>query len=226
MKLIIFLFFLISCSNQDSFKKEDAKNKTNILALSYIRNSGNCLRKETISKEKQIIRCSRINLGLCDNRYLLYNNSDKIKRLDVLNKMNEKTQKCQAFIAASNLLTQNIDTLEEENKIKANNFFQPTNSCEGLGLSSEKVLFSSSELEFFFTDRGKMGEFLETQSNLSFVLPTLPTTWKEDAKECLEKNFTNTEKELLSINRKLERLKELSCENGSGSLKNCPTQLQ
>ncbi|MCB1180322.1 MAG: hypothetical protein KDK36_22270, partial [Leptospiraceae bacterium] len=183
--LFIFLFYF-TCKNPEKNiqEREEAKNK-NLLLLIGFRDSGNCLRIETINSTQKNLYCSRLPNGICNTNLLIYTKEEKNKRVVEYSEYLDKYSICKNPIALSGLYTEKLTTDAEIQDIKTNNNFKSINSCEEIGFSnSDKSLFNKDEIIYLNSDRGKLGISIASQANQTVSFFVKESTINE-AKDCL-----------------------------------------
>jgi len=191
LKYIIYFIIIniVNCSNdQSSLNQEKLSTERNtLLALSFYRNNGECLRKET-SSGSSIYTCSKYDNGLCNINLLIFTSGEKTKLLSDTTKIINKRPECKESLALSGILIPAISTNDEIDTLKRNNSFTGLDSCNTKNFSKYEKLVSKEELLFLTSARGKIGTFAykSTQS-------LLETTIKKNARECLANEFSETE---------------------------------
>lgn len=215
LKYIIYFIIIniVNCSNdQSTLNQEKLSNeKSTLLALSFYRNNGECLRKET-SSGSSIYTCSKYDNGLCNINLLIFTSGEKTKLLSDTTKIINKRPECKESLVLSGLLNQAINTNDEIDTFKRNNSFTGLDSCNTKNFSKYEKLVSKEELLFLISARGKIGTFAYNSAQSIFE-----TTIKKNARECLANEFSETENQLLKDIYSATKVQEVKCTESSST---------
>lgn len=194
----------LSCSNSgEKLQQELNKNSNqNLILFSLYRSTGQCLWIET--NEKSIIkRCSKYNRGLCSSNLLIITEGEKTKLISDVTKLLNNTSECRDSILRTGLLSTASTSAENEKTIKQKNEFIGVESCETSEFPNYSKLVSLSELIFLSSFRGKIGKEAENLRKNVFLSSSI----KNNAEACLNKEFSESERNLISdiiLKNKLE----------------------
>ncbi len=220
--LITILFVLgVKCKNpEDKIVERENKNLRNLFLLIAVRETGECLRVETISSTSKKLTCTKIPSGICNSGELLYTQAERTKRTSTFNSYIDQFPVCKSPILLSGLLSVSITSASDTEKINSNNRYESISSCESLGFTSNTPILTKEEIQFYQSDRGKLGVYLDTQAAKS---PSLFVTQSSitESKECLDSVFTSEEKWILESIRLGKKISSYSCQTGNSSNPPC-----
>jgi hypothetical protein len=203
----LIIIYILSCSNDQTSLNKDKllKERSTLLAISYYRNIGECLRKETLT-DSSIYTCSKYDNGLCSINLLIFTSGEKTKLLSETAKIIDRRPECTESLALSGLLTQSITTNDEIDALKRNNTFSGVDNCNTKSFSKYEKLISKEELLFLVSARGKIG----TYAYKSAQFP-IETSIKKNAQECLNNEFSESESQLFKDIYSGSKVQDVKC---------------
>lgn len=212
----VIFFSLFQCRETDPVKPAGLLMKPEIFSwASVYLDSGDCVRISNSGKTT----CTSLSRSQCSTSLLILTKEELSLRSYELLKYKDRSVYCETPLISSGLLSAKVTSQDEKRDILSKNIYLPVSGCTDEGFSSSVPVFGKEELKFLMSNSGKFGEYLESTVNLSIVPPSL-SKLASDAKECY-RLFSDMEKEILSLNRKQEKLKEYSC---SASSSDCPAK--
>jgi hypothetical protein len=211
----------MKCKNpEDKIEEQEKKNLQNLLLLVAVRETGECLRIETISSTVKKLTCTKNPIGLCNSEELLYTQAERNKRISTFNSYIDRFPICKSPILLSGLLSVAITSSLDTEKINSNNRYEFISSCESLGFTSNTPVLQKEEIRFYQSDRGKLGIYLDSQAAQTPSL-FVPQSSISEAKECLDSVFTPDEKLILEAVRLGKKISSYSCQTGNTSNSPC-----
>ena len=189
--------------------------RNTLLSISFYRNNGECLRKETLI-DSSTYTCSKYDNGLCSINLLIFTSGEKTKVLSDTTKIIDRRPECKESLGLSGILTQSITTNDEIDSLKKNNTFTGVENCNTKGFTKYEKLVSKEELLFLASARGKIGITAYKSAQTPFE-----TSIKKNAKECLNNEFSENENQLFKDLYSGTKVQEVKCtENTSNGMCN------
>ena len=217
---ILSLFIFLQCGETDPVKPAGLLMKPEIFAASALYlDSGDCVRISDLGSAGKSIYCFSVPRSECSTALLILTKEELSLRSYELLKYKDRSVYCETPLISSGLLSAKVTSPEEKTDILNKNLYFSVSSCTEEGFSSSVPVFGKEEEKFLLSNSGKFGEYLESTVNLSFV-PSSLSKLVSDAKECY-RLFSDREKEILSLSRKSEKLKEFRCDT---SKSDCPAK--
>ena len=209
----LIIIIILSCSNdQTSLNQEKLlKERNTLLAISFYRNNGECLRKETLT-DSSTFTCSKYDNGLCSINLLIFTSGEKTKLLTETTKIIDKRPECSESLALSGILSQSITTNDEIDTLKRNNIFSGVDTCNTKSFSNYEKLVSKEELLFLVSARGKIGTAAYKSAQFLFE-----TSIKKNARECLSNEFSESENQLFKDIYSGSKVQEVKCKENTDS---------
>lgn len=173
-----------------------------MILISIFRNTGECLRIET-TETSTIKRCSKYNRGLCNTNLLITTDGEKTKITSDVSNLLKKTSECRDSVVSSGLLSITSTSAESEKSIKQKNLYIGIESCNTSEFSNYSKLVTLDELLFLTSFRGRIGKEAEKLRKNIFLSQTI----RSNAESCLSKQFSDSERTLISdiiLQKKLE----------------------
>ncbi len=217
---VLSLFIFLQCSETDPVKPAGLLMKPEIFAASALYlDSGDCVRISDAGSAGKNISCFSVRRSECSTALLILTKEELSLRSYELLKYKDRSVYCETPLLSSGLLSAKDTSPEEKTDIVNKNLYLSVSSCTEEGFSSSVPVFGKEEMRFILSNSGKFGEYLESTVNLKFV-PASLSKLVSDAKECY-RLFSDREKEILSLSRKSEKLKEFRCDT---SKSDCPAK--
>ncbi len=195
--IILLIACMFSCEDGETKLAKQNLDQTYLLVyLVNVREEGNCKKVVSNTNNTQTTTCSRKPRGFCSIKQSIITQGEINFLLSEGKKVRDRTSDCELSFLQSGLLTTTATTTEDEATIRGNTIYSVVSSCENddFIIRDKTRLATSTEILFLESAKGRIGR---TASVLS-INRLATVTIRNQARSCLEKEFSDSERGLFT----------------------------